>query len=134
MDDIFVAQLMSSGVVTVTPDTLVEDAAERLLEEEIGSLVVVDADNHVEGILTSTDFVRIVATSQPKASTTVRRYMTDRVVTVDAGDLIRDAADTMITYDIHHLPVVDDQEGLVGMLSTTDLTKYLSDLEQPAPA
>ena len=134
MEDIFVARLMSSGVVSVTPDTLVEDAANTLLDKQIGSLVVVDEDNHIEGILTSTDFVRIVRDSKPKAKTTVERYMTDQVVTVEAQDSIRDAADKMITYNIHHLPVVDDEEGVIGMLSTTDLTAYLSDVEQPSPA
>ena len=134
MDDIFVARLMSSGTISVTPDTLVEDAAEILLDKQIGSLVVVDDENHLEGILTSTDFVRIVKDSEPKAETTVERYMTDQVVTVEAQDSIRDAADKMITYNIHHLPVVDDEEGVIGMLSTTDLTAYLSDVEQPSPA
>jgi CBS domain-containing protein len=134
MDDIFVARLMTSGVHTVTPDTLVEDAASDLMEHQIGSLVVVDEENQLEGILTSTDFVRIVAESHQKAETTVERFMTDRVVTVEAQDSIRDAADKMITYGIHHLPVVDDEEGVIGMLSTTDLTAYLSDVEQPSPA
>ncbi|WP_302080169.1 CBS domain-containing protein [Salinibaculum rarum] len=134
MDDIFVARLMSSGIITVTPDTLVEDAANTLLDKQIGSLVVVDEDNQLQGILTSTDFVRIVSESKPKAKTTVERYMTDQVVTVEAQDPIRDAADKMITYNIHHLPVVDDQEGVIGMLSTTDLTAYLSDVEKPSPA
>lgn len=134
MDDIFVARLMSSGVHTVTPDTLVEDAANELIEHQIGSLVVVDEENQLEGILTSTDFVRIVAESHQKAETTVERFMTDRVVTVEAQDSIRDAADKMITYGIHHLPVVDDEEGVIGMLSTTDLTAYFSDVEQPSPA
>lgn len=134
MEDIFVARLMSSGTVSVTPDTLVEEAAETLLEKEIGSLVVVDGHNQLEGILTSTDFVRIVRDSEPKAQTTVGRYMTDQVVTVEAQDPIRDAADKMITYSIHHLPVVDEEEGVIGMLSTTDLTKYLSDVEKPSPA
>lgn len=134
MDDIFVARLMSSGTITVSPDTLVEDAAEILLEKQIGSLVVVDSHNQLQGILTSTDFVRIVANSQPKANTTVERYMTDQVVTVGAQDSIRDAADKMITYDIQHLPVIDAEEGVIGMLSTTDLTAYLSDVEAPSPA
>jgi len=134
MEDIFVARLMSAGVVSVSPETLVEDAADELLDREIGSLVVTDEDNHIEGILTSTDFVRIVAESKPKAETTVQRYMSDKVVTVGAQDSIRDAADKMLTYGIHHLPVVDDAEGVIGMLSTTDLTAYLSDVEQPSPA
>jgi CBS domain-containing protein len=134
MDDIFVARLMSSGTISVTPDTLVEEAAETLLDKQIGSLVVVDGNNQLEGILTSTDFVRIVRDSEPKAQTTVERYMTDQVVTVEAQDSIREAADKMITYNIHHLPVVDDEEGVIGMLSTTDLTAYLSDVEKPSPA
>jgi len=134
MDDIFVARLMSSDVVTVTPDTLVADAADILLDEEIGSLVVVDDDNGIEGILTSTDFVRIVRDSQPKAETTVERYMTGEVVTAEAGESIRDAADRLITYSIHHLPVADDEEGVIGMLSTTDLAAYLSDVQKPSPS
>jgi len=134
MQDIFVARLMSSGVVTVTRDTLVEDAAELLLEEGIGSLVVVDDSNQLVGILTSTDFVRIVRDSEPKAETTVERYMTDEVVTAEAGESIREAADRLITYEIHHLPVVDEAEGVIGMLSTTDLAAYLSDVQRPSPS
>ncbi len=134
MDDIFVGRLMSSDVKTVTPDTFVEDAAADMAEHGISSLVVVDGNNHLEGILTSTDCVRIVAESERDAQTTVDRYMTDRVVTVEAQDSIRDAADRMITYGIHHLPVVDDEEGVIGMVSTTDLTAYLSDVEQSSPA
>ena len=134
MEDIFVGRVMSSGIISVTADTLVEEAAEILLDENIGSLVIVDEDNQLEGIVTSTDFVRIVRDSEPKAETTVGKHMTDRVVTVTAQESIRDAADKIITYDIHHLPVVDDDEGVIGMLSTTDLTAYLSDVEKPSPA
>jgi CBS domain-containing protein len=125
---------MSPDVVTVTPDTLVEEAADTLREHIIGSLVVVDEDNHLQGILTSTDFVHIVAESNPKAETTVERYMTSEVITAEAQDPIRDAADKMITYKIHHLPVVDDSEGVIGMLSTADLTAYISEVEKPSPA
>lgn len=131
MDDIFVARLMSSGVISVTPDTLVEEAAQTLIDKEIGSLVVVNEDNHLQGILTSTDFVHIVAESKPKAETTVQRYMTTTVVTGGAQDTIAEAAETMITYGIHHLPIVDNDGVLIGILSTTDLASYLTDDERP---
>jgi CBS domain-containing protein len=134
MEDLYVGSLMSTGTVSVSPDTYVEEAAQTLLDKQIGSLVVVDGNNQLKGILTSTDFVRIVSKSKPKAKTTVERYMTDQVVTVGAQDSIRDAADKMITYNIQHLPVVDEAEGVIGMLSTTDLTAYLSDVEEPSPA
>jgi CBS domain-containing protein len=134
MEDIFVGRLMSSDVVTVTADTPVEDAAEILLTENIGSVVVTDEDGLLRGILTSTDFVQIVAEKKPKDNTAVQEYMTTEVVTVSAQDSIRDAADRLITYDIHHLPVVDNEDHVIGMLSTTDLTAYISEVQKPTPA
>ncbi|MFB6105547.1 MAG: CBS domain-containing protein [Halobacteriaceae archaeon] len=131
MDDIFVARVMSTDLYTVSRDTLVEDAAGLLLDNDIGSLLVVDADGRLEGILTTTDFVDVVAKSQPKAETTVERYMSTDVVTTTAQASIRDAADVMLANGFHHLPVVDDEEGLIGMVTTTDLAKYLSNVERP---
>lgn len=74
--------------------------------------------------------MRIVRDSEPKAETTVDRYMTEDVVTAEAGEPIRDAADRLITHGIHHLPVVDETEGAIGMLSTADL----SDVQRPSPS
>lgn len=133
MEDIFVGRLMSSDLVTVQPETSVQDAAELLMDKRIGSLVVVDDSGHLEGILTSTDFVRIVAENHPKDQSSVSEYMTSEVVTTAAQDSIQDAADHLITYDIHHLPVVDDEDHVIGMLSTTDLTAYISAVEEPTP-
>ncbi len=133
MDDIFVGRLMSDDLHTVSPNTLVEDAATELLENDIGSLVVVE-DGELAGILTTTDFVEIVSESKPKARTTVSRYMTEDVVTTTAGTPIRDAADVMLEHGIHHLPVVDGDGGAIGMLTTTDLAGYLSHVQTPSPA
>ncbi len=124
---------MSAPVETVTPDTLVEDAADRMLTNAIGSLVVVDENNELLGILTTTDFVDIVAKSKPKAETTVERYMSTDVTTAAAGDPIQDVADQMVEHGFHHMPVVDDEEGVIGMITTTDMAAYLSSTEVPAP-
>lgn len=134
MDDILVASLMTTDLLTVSRDTLVEDAAEILRTESVSSVLVVDEDDHLEGILTSTDFVDIVAQSQPKAETTVERYMTTDVITVEAQDPIQTAADVMLEEGIHHVPVVDPEEGVIGILSTTDLAAYISTVQTPSPA
>jgi CBS domain-containing protein len=132
MQDIYAARVMSTDLHTVSPDTLVEDAANLMLDEEIGSVVVVDESNQVEGILTTTDFVRIVAERRPKDETPVSAYMSTDVLTAGAQDSIRDVADRLVTYGIHHMPVVDATEGLIGMVTTTDLAAYLADVEAPA--
>lgn len=132
-DDLFVASLMSTDLKTVTPDTLVEDAAALMLDNVIGSVVVVDDDGELVGILTRTDFVAIVAGQEPKDQTPVTKYMTADVVTAKAGDSIREVADRMVEAGIHHMPVVDETEGLIGMITTSDLTAYLSTVQTPSP-
>lgn len=131
IDDIFVARLMSTDLHTVTPDTLVEAAAATLLDNDISSVLVVEGDRLL-GILTSTDFVDIVARSQPKAETTVERYMTTEPVTTTAQDLVSAVAATMVERGIHHVPVVDDGTP-IGIITTSDLAAYVSGTEPLSP-
>ncbi len=59
--------------------------------------------------------------------------MSTDVVTTTANDDIRTVADLMIDHGFHHVPVVDETEGVVGIVTTTDLTAYLSHVETPSP-
>ncbi|ELZ30694.1 histidine kinase [Halorubrum sp. E3] len=128
IEDVFVARLMSTGLHTVTPDTLVEDAAAVLLDNDISSVLVVDDDGGLVGILTSTDFVDIVAKSQPKAETTVERYMTRDPITAGAQDDVAAVAATMLEHGFHHVPVVDG-ETPIGIITTSDFAAYVSSPE-----
>ncbi|PSQ15802.1 histidine kinase [Halobacteriales archaeon QS_8_69_26] len=134
MEDIFVAQLMTSDPRTVTPDTLVEEAAETMLSEGIGSVLVVDDGGRLQGVLTRTDFVRIVAERKPKDRTAVSAYMSTDLVTTTAQTPIEEAANTMLEGGFHHLPVVDDDGGLIGIVTTTDLAAYISTVQTPSPS
>jgi CBS domain-containing protein len=128
IEDVFVARLMSTDLHTVTPDTLVEDAAAVLLENDISSVLVVDDDGELVGILTSTDFVDIVAKSQPKAETTVERYMTRDPITAGAQDDVAAVAATMLEHGFHHVPVVDGDTP-IGIITTSDFAAYVSSPE-----
>ena len=126
MEDIFVGRLMSSPVETVSPDTTAHVAAETMLDEGIGSVIVTDDDGQLQGILTATDFVHVAAEQRWATDATVETYMTTDVTTTDANAEVQDIADLMITEEFHHVPVVDDEEGVVGIITTTDLTAYVS--------
>jgi CBS domain-containing protein len=128
IEDVFVARLMSTDLHTVTPDTLVEDAAAVLLDNDISSVLVVDDDGSLVGILTSTDFVDIVAKSQPKAETTVERYMTRDPITAGAQDDVSAVAATMLEHGFHHVPVVDGDTP-IGIITTSDFAAYVSSPE-----
>lgn len=126
MDDIFVGRLMSSPVRTVTADRTLQQAGRQLIEREIGSLIIVDADDRLAGIITATDFVRLAAEGADATSTPVGDYMTADVVTTTANHDISEVAELMIENRIHHVPVVDDDDGVIGIITTTDFTAYLS--------
>ncbi|OYR51159.1 histidine kinase [Halorubrum sp. E3] len=132
IEDVFVARLMTSELHTVTPGTLVEDAAAVLLDNDISSALVVDEAGVLVGILTTTDFVDIVAKSQPKAETTVERYMTREPITASAQDSVSAVAATMVEHGIHHVPVVEGDEP-IGIITTSDFAAYVSSPEAPSP-
>lgn len=115
-------QLMTSDITTVSPDVAAEQAVTILLEEDIGSLVVTDDDGHLAGIITSNDFLETVS-ELDAAGATVAELMSDEVLTISPDDSIQTAAARMIANGISHLPVEDDT-GVVGMISTTDITAY----------
>ena len=130
MDDVFVGRIMSSPVTTVTADANAKAVAKRMLDENISSVVVVDVDGELLGILTSTDFVEIAAEDGDMTALDVSEFMTPEPVTVTANDPVEAAASLMLDHNIHHLPVVDETEGVVGMLTTTDMTAYVSGIER----
>ncbi|PSP38937.1 histidine kinase [Halobacteriales archaeon QH_7_65_31] len=118
MDDIFVGRLMSTDLTTVTPDTLVESAAKLMIDGVVGSVLIVEPDDTLAGILTRTDFVHIVAGQEPKDQTPVSAYMSDDPVTISAQASVAEAADLMVESGVHHLPVVDDDAGVIGIQSS----------------
>lgn len=131
MEDVFVASLMSSPAHTVTGDTPLREAGATLLDLDIGSIVVVDENGGLEGILTATDFIRVVAEGLD-ADAPVSTEMSREVVTTTAQATLESAADTMIESGHYHLPVVDD--GVVeGVITTHDLTAYVSTVRSPSP-
>lgn len=121
-----VSQLMTSGVLTVAADAKIRDAAATLLEEGVGSLVVVDENDSPVGMFTTTDLTGFVSADESGGETAVSEYMTDQVVTVGIDESLSGAAAKMIRHDVHHLPVTDADGEVVGMLSTMDLTAHFS--------
>jgi len=129
MRDPYVEQLMSRPVETIAPDATLREAAATMLEHGVGAVVVVDDSNRLEGLLTTTSFVRAFeeAVSSDRA---VTERMETEVVTVERSDPLREAAAAMLDHRVHHVPVVEEAE-VVGMLSTQDLTAYLARFLEP---
>lgn len=133
MDDVFAGSLMSSPVHTVTADTSLRNAGNVMLEHSIGSVVIVDDDDQLEGIVTATEFIRIIANGNPDPDATVGSVMTTELITTTANESIQTVADLMIEHGIQHLPIIEDGE-VIGLISSTDMAAYLSSLRAPSPS
>lgn len=123
-----VSHVMTPSVETIDADSPVTDAARTMIEESVGSLVIVDDEERPEGIITRTDIVEFASHSEAVTGgdvPTVREKMTTDVVTVSKNAPFQDAVNEMITNDIHHLPVVQDGK-LAGIVTTTDLGTVFS--------
>jgi CBS domain-containing protein len=114
-------------VCSVMPETIlridsVEDAARRMRNQGVGTMVVTDADRRVEGIVTDRDIVtRCVADGLPVDSTTVADVMSTEVVTVRDETPIEDALRTMAEEVVRRLVVVDADDRAIGVLSLDDV-------------
>lgn len=115
------------AVLTIGPDDSVLDAARRMNERKIGSLVVTDDGTprgDVLGIITERDILtRVVAAERPPASTAVGRVMTSPVISCAERTTLDELRTVMREKHIRHVPVVsgNDPGSLKGMISIGDL-------------
>lgn len=114
-----------TDVVTVSPQALIIDAAQQMVENHVGCLVVVEDEKPV-GILTDRDIVRriIVPGKDPK-QTPVSEAMTPHPITMDQDGGIFDAISTMSDEGVRRLPLIDESGRLVGLVAFDDLLLLL---------
>jgi len=118
--------LASKGprVLSVHPDATVLEAAEKMNEHKVGSLVVIDHD-HVAGMFTERDVLRrVVGERRDPATTLVAEVMTSEVVCCRPDSGIDEVRTAMKNRRIRHLPVVDDDGNLLGLISIGDINAY----------
>lgn len=147
-----IRELMRTEVQTVAPDTPVTDVL-RLWRDKGDRGVVVVAQGHVEGIITEGDLVARRTPLKPvrfftfldaiiplgevgrsgmrdlqrHVGTRASDIMTSPVITVAADSDLSEAAQVFVEHRIRHLPVIDDQGRLVGMLSRSDVLVHASE-------
>ncbi len=125
------AKARGPGVVTISPDASISDAAKLLARHKIGALVAVEDDGAIAGILSERDIVRGAAQQEELClKSRVRDLMTASVFTCHEDDELESLAQTMTGRRIRHLPVVDDLNKLVGIVTIGDVVK--SRLEEAA--
>jgi len=112
-----------ANVVTISPDKTIREALAVLVTHNVGALVVVDEIKKPVGILSERDIVRLAARNEALFGVPTREVMTTNVITALPQDELRAVANTMTEKRIRHLPIVDNQGVLIGIISIGDVVK-----------
>ena len=118
-----------NGVITIESTVALCDAVKILDEHRIGAAVITDADQHIVGILSERDIVRLLARNIRVAGAcrlcdeAVGQVMTREVETCTQSDTIHEIMERMTTGKFRHLPVVE-RGRLVGIVSIGDAVNH----------
>ena len=117
-----ISEVMTRQVATVTAEQTVQEAASFMLQGDAGSIPVTDGDRLI-GMITDRDIaVRGVAKGRGP-DTPVRELMSTGLVCARQDDETSEVAARMSEAQVRRLPVIDDSERIVGIVSIGDLTR-----------
>ncbi len=111
-------------IIATSPTATVRQATQLMNEHGIGSLLVTEAGRLI-GIFTERDVLRrVVAECRSPETTCVGDVMTSQVVCVSPETTIEEVADLMRRQRVRHVPIIDRDENLAGMVSIGDINAH----------
>ena len=128
-------EVMTKDPVCCLPNDSVAKAAELMKSEDIGSIPVIDNEQtrKLVGIVTDRDLaLEIVAEGLDAKSTKVETVMTRKVVTCLADDDLQKALDAMAEHQLRRIPVVDDDNKILGIIAQADVATRVDEPEKTA--
>jgi CBS domain-containing protein len=116
-----VREVMTSHPVTLSSDATLNEAAKRMRDNDIGDILIVEADGRLRGIVTDRDIVvRGIADDRDARTTTIGEVCSPDLVTVVAEDDTDRVVQVMRERSIRRVPVVNDGQ-VVGVVSIGDM-------------
>src|SRR5271169_105963 len=113
---------------TVPVDATAEQAIRTMLDRNVGAVAVIDENHRVAGIFTERDVLhRLSLGEHDPRTTSVREVMTAPVEMATRATTAGEALATMVERHYRHLPIVDDDGQLLGMLSIRNLLQVQID-------
>lgn len=129
----YVKDQMTTPAFTLTPETPFLDALKLMRERKIRRIPIVNEEGKLLGIVSERDLLHAEPSPATSLSVWEMNYllwklklgdvMTKPVITVTPKTALQDAASLMIKYKIGGLPVVDDEEKVIGVITETDIFK-----------
>jgi CBS domain-containing protein len=122
--------IKGTRVESIEPQATVYDAAVRMNQDKIGALVVLD-EGRLTGIITERDILQgLVAQRRDAGDTLVEDIMSRQVMCARMHTTLEEARGVMKNRRIRHLPVVDEDDQLLGLISIGDLNAYQANSQE----
>jgi len=129
------SEIMTKDPVCCLPGDTVDQAAQLMKDEDVGPVPVV-ADQQTKrllGILTDRDLaIKVVAQARHIRAVTVEEIMSRDPVTCRADDDLQKAVDAMEKHQVRRIPVVDDDNRIIGIISQADVATRMREPEKTA--
>ncbi|OFZ17610.1 MAG: hypothetical protein A2X86_03895 [Bdellovibrionales bacterium GWA2_49_15] len=123
-----ISTLKLSPPVCVRETTLTKEVCALMQAKKIGSVLVVSELNEVVGIFTERDLLfRIAGKVRDWETKPVQKFMTFEPLTLQASDMIAYAMNNMHVGGYRHIPIVDETNQPIGVLSIKDITSFILD-------
>ncbi len=116
-------QIMTTGVVTIQPESTIEEAIELLLQKRVSGLPVVDAEGSLVGMITEYALLALVYDKNVLRDL-VGQFMTRQLLSVEFDTPITEIANQFILHRVRRLPVTRNGR-LVGLVSRSDVLRGL---------
>jgi CBS domain-containing protein len=114
-----------STIYAVPPDASVFSAIELMADKQIGALLVID-EGRLVGMVSERDYARkVVLNGRSSKDTFVREIMTSDPITINCESSVDEAMRTMTDTRCRHLPVIDPQGHVAGIVSIGDLVNWI---------
>ena len=129
------SDIMTTDVVTGTPENTIVEVARLMKTEDIGPVLIVDNEQSktLVGIVTDRDIVvKVIAEGQDADTTRVGDVMSKKLVTCRADDDVNVAMKAMAQFQLRRIPVVENTMTMVGLISTADVATRVDSPEKTA--
>ncbi len=150
MPELKASDIMTKEVITIKKDASIGELSEILVKNKISGLPVVDDNARIIGIVTEADIIvkdtelhfpryfklldaiiyleslnKFKANLQKHIATRVEDIMTVKVKTIKADTPVSEIADLMLSLKVNRLPVVDDNDKVIGIVTRADIVKSM---------
>jgi CBS domain-containing protein len=123
-----ISDIMRKKLETIEESASVQEAAKKMKDRNVSSLVIVDGNGKPQGLVTERDLVRKVCINDVRTSTvTNKEIMSSPLITIDSKSSPSVAADMMLQNNVRHLLVIDDKYDVnkpIGIVTPLHFIKY----------